>query len=333
MQAFPPRDKPFGSFDGWKLNPFNFYALWTYAKAGLGDPVQIFNSIDKTGSRRLLTPADPDYPDNSYFSSHPHVHNAYIAGYIGWLALEDMAGLPESGDKRAELNRLLALRASTFTWDLEPDDSNQIAAKYYYGFLISWNFMYLVPELAQYLRDHALGAVSQAVQVYQKMTPYWFVSKSEEVVQGETDYNSLYHYHGLFQAKALILRQPYYELEKYLDVPAFAVGDLFYIDNLIASLTMQTVTFTHGAHLPLVAGAGQQTALGRPPVESHVEDTTAATFPVATSPSRPAPIITSQPAPANELAVNVPFWLAIFLVCVLITGALRSFTLRHKRRS
>jgi hypothetical protein len=46
----------------------------------------------------------------------------------------------------------------------------------------------------------------------------------------------LFDYHALFQAKALIMREPYTELVKYLDVPAFNCGDLYYIENLCALL-------------------------------------------------------------------------------------------------
>ena len=42
--------------------------------------------------------------------------------------------------------------------------------------------------------------------------------------------------HALFQAKALILKEPRKELDKYLDVPAFARGDLFYLLNLIETM-------------------------------------------------------------------------------------------------
>jgi len=44
---------------------------------------------------------------------------------------------------------------------------------------------------------------------------------------------ALYRY---VQAKAMILKEPYEELVKYLDVPAFWRGDLYYIDNLCAAL-------------------------------------------------------------------------------------------------
>ena len=332
MADYAPRSKPFGSFDGWIFNPFNYYALWKYAENGLGNPVELFNNIDKTGSRRLPAPGDPFYPTDDYFVGYPHVHNSYIAGYIGWLALQEMAGLPESADKRAELDRLLALRASTFTWDLEPIMSNVIVKQYYYGYLISWNFMYLVPELAQYLHIHAPGAAVQAVNVYQHMTPYWFVSKSEEVMQGETDYNTLYHYHGLFQAKAMILRQPYGELDKYLDVPAFAVGDLFYIDNLIATLEASQVSYPYDVYLPLLAkGANSTATFGAPSLEnSQVESLTEPVL-IDARPSPRSASINDLPVAASEQTTNLSLWLLVgFLGLGIMGGALSSRKLRQK---
>ncbi len=331
MQDYPARSTPYGSFSGWKFNPFNFYALWKYADAGIGDPVEIFNNIDKTGSRRLLKPGEPDYPSDSYLMANPHVHNAYIAGYIGWLALEEMAGLPQSQDRQAELERLLALRSSTFTWDLTPNSGNPIVDRFYYGYLISWNFMYLVPELAGYLSVHAPDAVWQAVDVYQGMTPYWFVSRGDETVQGETDYNSLYHYHSLFQAKAMILREPYGELEKHLDVPAFAVGDLFYIDNLVATLEAPNVaTFSHHLYLPLIGKvANQQWTLSAPTAAVPAEQSTTPAMPDVRSSTRSA-TLNDYPETINSFAVNVPLWSSIVLLGLLIVGVLSTLGLRHK---
>ncbi len=47
---------------------------------------------------------------------------------------------------------------------------------------------------------------------------------------------NLYDYNAMFQAYAYIMKMPYDQLTKYLDVPAFETGDLFYIQNLIAAL-------------------------------------------------------------------------------------------------
>jgi hypothetical protein len=46
----------------------------------------------------------------------------------------------------------------------------------------------------------------------------------------------LYDYHALFLAKAYVLNESQAQLSKYIDVPAFARGDLFYIQNLVAAL-------------------------------------------------------------------------------------------------
>ncbi len=74
-----------------------------------------------------------------------------------------------------------------------------------------------------------------ACEEYEQVMPYWFVAKAEEG-HGENTFNALFDYHCLFQAKAMILEEPYEELVKYLDVPAFYRGDLYYIDNLCAAL-------------------------------------------------------------------------------------------------
>jgi hypothetical protein len=66
------------------------------------------------------------------------------------------------------------------------------------------------------------------------VAPYWF-NAAFEGTMGEGNLEHLYDL-WMFQAKALILKQPAEELDKYLDVPVFARGDLFYILNLVATL-------------------------------------------------------------------------------------------------
>ena len=51
----------------------------------------------------------------------------------------------------------------------------------------------------------------------------------------------------MFSAKAMILREPREELIKYLDVPAFARGDLFYIQNLVAAIEADSTPPTSGS--------------------------------------------------------------------------------------
>ena len=94
------------------------------------------------------------------------------------------------------------------------------------------NWMWMTPELGQYLHDHARSKVQAAVDEYERITHYWFVSGFQDTT-GEAIHEPLYDV-LLLQAKAWVLQQPATELARYLDVPAFARGDLLYIQNLIA---------------------------------------------------------------------------------------------------
>ena len=61
------------------------------------------------------------------------------------------------------------------------------------------------------------------------------VSKAE-VVFAEGTIQHQYDIQAIFQSKAWILREPQEDLVKFLDVPSTQVGDLFYIQNLVAAL-------------------------------------------------------------------------------------------------
>ena len=221
---FGPQTEVFG-FEGWSFNPIGFYAMWKYAQV-FGNAKGIFDA----GKVKLESP-----PPNSFLLEMPHVHNAYIAGYWGYLELEDMAGYSESRAVRNELNRLLQLRKDNFSKEI-PEIYFQDRNRHYCRALGgSRNFMYLVPELATFLRENAAPKVQAAVEEFERDLPYWFASKIE-ATYGEGSTNHLYDTNALFQARALILQQPRSELVKYLDVPAFQVGDLFYIQNLISTI-------------------------------------------------------------------------------------------------
>jgi hypothetical protein len=207
-------------FAGWTWPPGMFYALWKYAEA-VGGAQAIFDNV-----RYDLEQA----PADSYLEAYPYVHNAYIAGYWGYLKLEKLAGYPESVAIRSELDRLLALRSAVFSKDTTfggaaPDRALSVAR----------NFMFLVPELGRYLHDHALERVRAAVAEYSNVAPYWFVA-GFEATHGEGAVQHLFDYHALFLARAYILQEPRALLTKYLDVPGFQVGDLFYIQNLVAAI-------------------------------------------------------------------------------------------------
>ncbi len=212
-------------FPGWGKPPHNVYAMWKYAQAGLADPATVFEQASGViGS----TPSD------HYLQAFPHVHNAYIAGYVGYVELAKLAGRPYATPQQ-ELDRLLRLRAQTFRWDVRADTGAAQSDQYFYVLITAWNFMYLVPELADYLRQNALGKVQEAVDRYTRMAPYWMVGHNEEV-QHENGIMPLHQTHALFQAKAQILHASRDELAQVLDTPVVPVGDLFYLQNLIAAI-------------------------------------------------------------------------------------------------
>jgi outer membrane protein assembly factor BamB len=220
MDSFGPRTSSSGEWP-WSFPQYNFYGLWKYAQE-FGGAGTIFDQI----RNRIETP-----PGNAYLADYPYIHNAYIAGYIGYLELQKLAGEAESAAVRNELNRLLALRVSQFSkdnWFTEWRD-------YRRALNVGKNLMYLVPELAEYLAANAYNEVREAVDEYNYITPCWFVSKYDSTFE-EGMLHQLYDYSSVFQAKAYILGEPWEELVKYLDVPAFPVGDLFYIQNLVAAL-------------------------------------------------------------------------------------------------
>lgn len=214
----------------WKVNPFAFYGMWKYAEV-FGGAEQIISQA--LANHRLMQSFSPVPPDDALLEM-PHAFNAYIAAYIGFLKLEQLAGRPETSAFRTTLDRLQALRASSFTHVLPPSYFT-VDKRYCRALSASRNFIYLVPELAEYLRDHAAGRVADAITALATVHPYWFVTRAE-IEYGEGKIKNLYDAHAIFQAKASILGASYNELAGLLDVPAFALGDLFYIDNLVSTI-------------------------------------------------------------------------------------------------
>jgi hypothetical protein len=182
--------------------------------------------------------------DTSNFTEAPWENNAYIAGYIGFLRLQELAGRTTAdGALRTqvtnELNRLLAMRANNFSKDTPwiVSDSEPVHGGAYHKRIlnVARNFMMFVPELGDYLHQNALAKVQGAIDEYNYVGPYWFVARYNAVVDEGVRQN-LYDYNAMFQAKAYALKESREELTKYLDAPAFETGDLFYIQNLIAAI-------------------------------------------------------------------------------------------------
>lgn len=207
----------------WRRTPFTFYALWKYAQA-TGNAQAIWSA-----SQEAFWQEFNEQPSDTLLLNMPLIHNAYIAGYIGYLELESLAGQPVSNNVNNELNRLMALRANNFTKDTSYVNMTN---PYCRTLNVASNFMFLVPELADYLRTHALNDVTAALDEYNAIAPYWFVSLFAGGY-GENAITPIYDSHALFMAQALIMQQPSAELQKYLDVAAFERGDLYYIQKLI----------------------------------------------------------------------------------------------------
>jgi hypothetical protein len=221
----------------WQYPPYNFYAMWKYAQI-LPDQARRAYDLAKT-KLEIPVPHPPqqNISETDWFLQRPYEHNAYIVGYMGFLNLQDLAGMSQQDSQlrtqvQNELNRLLALRWQIFTKDSYWGISNFNYRKH---LDIARNFMYLVPELGDAYRQNILSRVSGAVDEYQTIAPYWFVTRYESVI-GEGAMSNLYNSWAMFQAQALILDKPYAELARYVDVPAFERGDLYYIQKLVLTL-------------------------------------------------------------------------------------------------
>lgn len=239
LNNHPPQPNAQGF--AWKVNPFSFYVLWKYAEQ-FGQAEALFQA-----SKNQLDPPPPD----SVLLRMPHVHNAFIAGYLGYSELATLAGQPASTTITAELERLIQLRVAHFTKDSAYANDTSNAGIYCRTLNVSNNFMFLVPELAHHLRTGALDRVEDAVDEYTRIAPYWFVALAAEGF-GENSRAVLYDTQALFVAKALILHESRGQLEKYLDVPAFARGDLFYIQKLVAVWPPLPPGFTERSNIPLL---------------------------------------------------------------------------------
>lgn len=230
---FDPSTQPIcGSCGYWQhFPPFSFYAAWKYAQiVGNNDPEFAKNIIDQM-SDKLESPLSDET-----FIEKPYWLNLYIAGYEGYLELQKLAGYQQDQMKLATYQHLLDLRVNYFSKDTPfPPIGGDNGIVYYNALAVARNFMFLTPELSDYLNQHIYSQIQTAIDEYNYVAPYWFVTKYDDSY-GEGTFQHLYDTPALFQAQAWILKQPYNELVKWLDVPAFYQGDLFYIQNLVAAL-------------------------------------------------------------------------------------------------
>ncbi len=94
----------------------------------------------------------------------------------------------------------------------------------------------LTPPLARFLADTAMEEQKNYMACIEEGLPAWYVTKAENLhASGEDAYFSPYVSWPVFQAKALIFREPAVALARYVDLP-YGRGDLYYIQNLAAAL-------------------------------------------------------------------------------------------------
>ena len=233
QSPYDPSSEPICGICGYWTNfpPFSFYGAWKYVQIiGNNDPVFAKNIFDKM-SGKLNAPLS-----DSVFIKKPYWLNQYIAGYKGYLELQKLAGYTQSASILTTYQHLLDVRVNSFSKDTPylPIGDGDLSS-YNNSLAVARNFMFLTPELADYLNTHIYAQVQAAVSEYQYVAPYWFVSQFDDSY-GEGTFQTLYDYPALFQAKAWILKQPFSELTKWIDVPAFYRGDLFFIQNISAVL-------------------------------------------------------------------------------------------------
>ena len=213
-----------------------FYGAWQYAKNVLtqAEAKTLFDAMKP----KLQTIANTDMSNATYRSLWPYIVNQYIAGYRGYLELEKLAGYTTEitqSTRYQEYQTLLNERVNTFSKD--SPFSTYSVEEYNHNFVlnVARNFMWMTPELGDALNINKRTAVQQALDEYSIIEPFWFVPKYERTYEEGVGHH-LYDRWALFQAKAYALKQPFSELVKYLDEPAFEKGDLFYIQNLVAAL-------------------------------------------------------------------------------------------------
>jgi hypothetical protein len=212
----------------WRFPPFNIYACWKYAQVFPETAPAMLSALQ---GKVLEMPAF-----DGYHITHPSVLNAYIAGYYGYLNLQSLAGQTRSPDVERWLGSALEQRMTALNQDPSLLPGSEAGG-----------FIWLTPELGDYLFKNASARVEQ-VLVYQNWAaPYWHIARAEETTRVDSDrafwegyHSHIYETASQFQARAYALKWNHDRLEKYLDAPSVYRGDLTYIQNLVAILQSQS---------------------------------------------------------------------------------------------
>ena len=213
----------------WPFPPHNVYGAYKYAQAGLCDAKELL----RTARAKLEVP--PRMPEPMLLE-HVWQLNMYIAGYEGFLGLQRLAGQKEDPEilKSLEYLRRLWVEKVDFRSPWCDASGKRMREFHKHRMNIARCFIWMTPELGQYLRQHARDKVERGLKVLNDAAPYWF-NAAFEGTMGEGNLQPLYDL-WLLQGKALVLGEGRAELDKYLDVPVFARGDLYYLLNLITTI-------------------------------------------------------------------------------------------------
>jgi len=219
-------------FDHWSFNPFNYYALYKYAEI-MGNAQSILSSLSSAGHARPAA-----LPSDSVLSKSPHILNSYLAGYIGYQGLRELAGQSRDSTIQSYLNSGLQKRVNMLP--------STTKGYYNMGVHESGGFLWLVPEVGDYLYNNARSQVNYGVSTYEQMIPYWMIPNVDEGTRLRNDFynegtlSHPYDSSSLFLAKAYALKLSRQELENYLHNSGYMRGDLFYIQNLVATIDAGT---------------------------------------------------------------------------------------------
>ncbi len=289
-----------GDAPGFELR--SMYGLYRYAQIFERPSEQsVINSIYALAQSKL----NMTCPAVSY-SETPWKYNECIMHYAGYLGIQDLAGVARTPAVEQALTNALAFRVTNFNKNF-PNSAQRIDRK----FNLARNFMFLTPELAEYWRANALVTLDAAIKEYEYLFPFWFVSGNDNSLQESTMQPLLDTW--LFQAKARVQQSNYQELYGYLDTPAFAIGDLFYIQNLVTAI--QVGDASGGGSIPLptaVPTVTAPTATPSPtatptPIPTQIPTVTPTAMP---TPEQLSPTATPSPSP-TPVAVAAPEILSV----------------------
>jgi outer membrane protein assembly factor BamB len=264
---FTPTDKT--GFNKWGLQPFNLYAMWLFAQE-FGDSQKAFNDAKSQLDTKPKFLGSTPYVLNSYIAGY--IGYLKLAGLAGAGAqpeaektLIDLLVMRAALTKYHEALRIVGFEYGGYQWSVRKIPSGvddllfnpavngslwsqlplygwKIDTLYGLsgastggGYAFGIDFINLTPELAAFMRDYSSAESQAIISNYATRAPYWFVSQAEEAA-GEGVFHTLYDVIAMFQARAHILNENRSSLDKFLDVPATRVGDLYYIQTLVAYL-------------------------------------------------------------------------------------------------